>query len=206
MDSEDRDTPRIRFPAGLVDHGADLGGGMFPDRTVDVACLAKPAALGAATHHLDAGPVVDDLHVGDGEPAVVEPVQRQRGPLPHRLSRSVQGRDVHPVDSLHRPEEILTTAAAPLPLPDRVAQLQGRVLAVADEEGIHEVRQRLRGEGDGTSRHDQRMPLVPAGPAEGDAGKVEHVQDGGEGQLVLEGELQDIKARQGGPTRGCIAG
>ena len=170
---------------------------MLPDRAVDVAGLAEATPLRTAAHHLDAGPVVHDLHVGNGEAPVIHPIELQGGPLAHHLTRLVQGGDVHPGNPLHRPQEIRARSPRSLPLAHDAAQLQGGLLAVADEEGVDEVRQRLRRKGHGASGHDQGMPGIPLGRAHGDAGELQHIEDRREGQLVLEGESQDVEAGQG---------
>jgi len=75
----------------------------------------------------------------------------------------VQGGDVYPGDPLHCVEQFLAGPARSLALPDDLAQLQRRLFAVADEEGIHEVCQGLGREGHRATGHDEGMPLVPIG-------------------------------------------
>ena len=74
------------------------------------------------------------------------------------------------------------------------------LLAVADEEDIHEVGQRLGAVGQGIPADDDRIILAPVGRPQGDAREVQHGQHVRGEHLVGEREADDIEVADGGAT------
>ena len=90
--------------------------------------------------------------------------------------------------------ELLLPFSAPAPdghhgggdLPDGL-------LPLADDEGVDEGAHRSGVEGGWAAGDDQRVPLVPFLPAERNPAQFEHHQDVRVGELVLEGEADDVE-------------
>ncbi len=76
-------------------------------------------------------------------------------------------------------------------------KLHHRLLAVANDGTVEEVGQRFGVEGAGTADDDEGVRAIAVGAPAGDAGKVKHVEDIAVGQLVLQGESDQIKFPQG---------
>ena len=83
--------------------------------------------------------------------------------------------------------------ASALPFAHAVRKLDDRVLAFAEDEGVDEPGHRLGVEGAAAPGNDERMLLRAVGGKERDAAQVQHVEDVRVGQLVLEGEAEDIE-------------
>jgi hypothetical protein len=77
-----------------------------------------------------------------------------------------------------------------------VQELGDHLFAVADEDQVHEIRQRLHVEHDRAAHDHERIVLGPGGRAERDAGQVEHLQHVGEGHLVLQREPHHVEVAE----------
>ena len=84
----------------------------------------------------------------------------------------------------------------PLRLTDRRRNLQDRLLAVTEENGVEEVGQRFGVVGAGTAPDDQRGAFAPVRGTKRNPAQFQHVQDIGIGEFVLEGEADNIHLRQ----------
>jgi hypothetical protein len=164
------------------------------DGAVDHPRLAEAASLRATPRDLDARAIEDGFGSTDG-PALGEgeTIQSRQDPSSHREGRRartgrlhddptgggvrghlVPGRDVDALDLGERGEPL--RARQPVPPRSRPGEreLGRRLLAVADEEGVDERRQRLRVGSHGAARNHQRCPLVARRRSQRDTAEVEH--------------------------------
>ena len=162
------------------DGGDDLVGRTLAHRAVRDARLAEPAAARAAAEHLHGEAVVHELgerHHGLGERVGAAEVlhhalvhhggnvlarardgvaARGAGPL---VAEPVQGRHVDAAQTRQAPQDLKATGpgvaqAAVLP-----ADLGDRFLALTDQEGVEEDRERLGVEDARTAADDDRVPF-----------------------------------------------
>ena len=87
--------------------------------------------------------------------------------------------------------------ARALPAARQIGQLDDGLLALAQHEGVDEGRERLRVEGGAAARDHDGVVLAAVARARGDARQVEHVEHVRVGQLVLQGEAEDVEFAQG---------
>ena len=153
---------------------------MLAHGSIDVPRLAKAAALRATPHDLDGRPVMHHVHVRHGEPPVVHLVQPDGRAFPDNFSGRVQGGYVHPLDLFHCLEQILAATALALPVADGGGELERRLLAVADQEGIDELRQGFGGERHRAAGDHEGVSLVPVRGPQRHATQLQHGQDRGE--------------------------
>src|SRR4029453_16814698 len=76
-------------------------------------------------------------------------------------------------------------------------EIQYQLLAVPHEDAIEEVGQRLGIEGHGASADDQRIALLAIGRKKRNPSQVEHRQNVGVVELVLQRETDDVEVSQG---------
>ena len=156
--------------ARVCDHALRVA---LAQRAVHVARLAEAAALHAAAHHLDAGAVVHHSQVrNDRIRRRRERVQVGQDPLGHPrplrverrrlgegavglVARVEEGRHVHAGDPRQRLQQ--GSAIASIPLAHRVDDLSDGLLAVAQDDGVEERRQRLGIEGARSARDHDRI-------------------------------------------------
>ena len=104
------------------------------------------------------------------------------------------------VDTRHR-EQVAQTGGAggALALPDthEVGKLADGLLALAEHEGVDEGGKGFGVEGAAAPGDDDRVVLAAIAGAGGDAREVEHVEDVRVGQLVLEGEAEEVEIAEG---------
>ncbi len=152
--------PRLRDE--LRRHLGDVAGIELAHRAIPVAGLAEAASLRAAAHDLQAEAVLDDLdgrHHGllgvvlglqDGHPGPLCPLGRPRvvsrngGDPAVRVVRDVvEGGDIDPVDRRELGQEVAARESARARVAVGVEHPGQRLLGVADEERVEEVRERL---------------------------------------------------------------
>ena len=150
---------------------------MLAQGTIDVPRLAKAAALRAAPHDLDGRPVVHHVHVRHREPPVIHLIQPDSRALPNHFAGRVQGGNVHPLDPSQRPEQLLAAAPRALPVADGGGELKCRLLAVADQKGIDELRQGFGGARHGAAGAHERVSLVPLRGPHRHTTQFQHGQD-----------------------------
>ncbi len=169
----------------------------LPDGPPDHAGLAEPASPGAAPGDLQDQPVVDGLHQGnDGAGGSVPGVQVRDGPLADDLPVRVETGAEDSLD-LRQARETRGPALAPrLRGHQGPGDLADHVLSLADHEGVDEGRHGQGVEGAGAAGDDEGMVLPARGGAEGDAAQVQHGEDVRVGQLVLEGEADEVEVAE----------
>ena len=89
--------------------------------------------------------------------------------------------------------------APPLPPGGAVQlhQLHGQILALAQTDKVDKVRHRLGIVHGGAAGDDQRRKAGALRRVEGDAGQIQHVQNGGKCHLVAHGEGHDVEVGDG---------
>ena len=193
----------------VADHGPHLVGGAFPDRPGDHPGLAEPAAAGAAAEHLDVEPVVDDLDQGDelvlrvgplgevGDGALLDPLGDVGVAGPHRhqgrpvVLDVVEGRDVD-AGQLGEVAQHVVAGGVSLAGQDG-GDLPDRLLAVADDEHVDEVGQRLGVVGAVAARDHERVVVVAVLGPDGDAAQVQAVQQVRVDELGRQVERDDVE-------------
>ncbi len=78
-------------------------------------------------------------------------------------------------------------------MPDDFAELDGRFFGIADDGAIDKIGQRLRVEGAGPADDHQWIIETALRAAPRNAGQVEHVENVGVGELVLQREADNIE-------------
>ena len=111
---------------------------------------------------------------------------------------AVETGDVHAGDFCHFMEEgILAPSLGLCPVVE-LQDLHGDVLALAQREKVDKIRQRLRVEGaDTPGEHDVFQPR-PVFGAEGNPGKVQHIQYIGVRHFVADGKGNHVELPDGG--------
>ena len=94
------------------------------------------------------------------------------------------GQQVHPV--------------CPVPGQIRLTDIKDRFLSVAQQERVNARGKRLGVKGARPAGNNQRMGFVPVLRQEGDTAQVQHHQDVGVRQFVLEAEADNVEGRQRG--------
>ena len=185
-------------------------------RAVDVARLAEAAALHAAAHHLDAGAVVHHAEVrDDGIRRRREGVEVREHALRHdgalRIERNDLGdgavlaiagceerRHVDTRQRGQRAQQGRAIAITVAVLANRVDDLPDDLLAVAQHDGVEEGREGLGIERAGTAGDHQRVVGTALGALRsGMSAQLEHGQQVGVGELVLQAEADDVEVAQG---------
>jgi len=195
---QQRDLVVARRPEGLLGHREQRGGVALPHRPPDHPRLAEPASPGASPGDLEGDAVVDRVHEGDDGPQrVVPPVEIGDDALAHPAALPVQGRDVEALQG----GEALESLRAPQPLlpgpQEDPGDLGDHLLPLADDEGIEEGGHGERVERTGPAGDHDRVAIAPVLRPPGHPPEVEHRQDVRVGQLVLQGEADEVK----GPER-----
>ena len=95
----------------------------------------------------------------------------------------------------HSPEPLSggADAAIPTDLLEGVADFDDCFLALAQQDGIETVGDRLGVEHAGTARDDERVGFRPVRRGQRHAGKVEHVQQVRVCELVAEADTEDVE-------------
>ena len=204
--------PVRRSPA--LDHLPDLLGGALPDGPGDHARLAEAAAPGAAPEDLDVEPVVHDLghrhqlllrvgpggQIGDGP--LLDPLRNVGVPGRHRdqagpvVGHVVAGGHVHALEPGQVAKQPLAgPGRAPPGLPGLhgVGYFSDRFLAVADDEAVDEVGERLRVEGAVSAGHHQRVVGTAIRGPDRHSGQVHAVEEVGVDQLGGQVEGQQVE-------------
>ena len=181
----------------LPGHGFQKAGVPLPDGPPDHARLAETAPARAAPGDLEREAVVDRLHQGDdGPPRPGAAVEVGDDPLPHGLPRRMQGGRVHALDA-GQPGEPLPPVQFPLLRGDEgPGDFGDDLLPLADHEGVDEAGHRGGVEGAGAAGDDQRVLLGPLFPPNRDPRQVQHVEDIGVAEFVLEREADGVEALQ----------
>ena len=180
---------------------------------VEETGLTEPAAPHAAPQHLDAGAVLDRAHHGDDEVGrgckLVQVLDDGLGD-DGRDARLVGGdgldaailavfdiverRDVDAGNFGDAAQQLLLgDTALLLRLFDLGTDAGQLVLALAQLDDVEEIRDRLRVAGTGTACHDERPALVAVLRIERDTRQLQHGEDVGVGQLILEREAHGIE-------------
>ena len=76
-------------------------------------------------------------------------------------------------------------------------QLHGQILALAQTDEVDEVGQRLGVVHGGAAGDDQRRKAGSLRGVKGDAGQIQHIQDGGKRHLVAHGKGHDVEVGDG---------
>ncbi len=192
----------------LADQGLGLLG---PEGPVHVPRLAEAAAPGAAPEQLQTHPVVDHLGGGhDGRRGERHLVQVRDdalgdpggGPVPGRhggdgavlmILYLIEARNIHALDLRRLHQEFLLAPAAALGVPQEGHDLVVHLLPLTYHEKVHKGGHGLGVHGGGAARPDQGQQPRTVGAAQGDAGHVQHVQHGGVGHLIADGEGQGVE-------------
>jgi hypothetical protein len=130
--------------------------------------------------------------VGDPLADLRRPLHRQDAPVRQGLE-GVEGGDVDAFELREGPQ-----AGRPALHPvEHRADLHHHVLAVADDEEVHEGGEGLRVEDGRPPREGQGVLLPPVLGPQGHAGEVDDVEDVGEGQLALQREADAVEGGEG---------
>ena len=180
---------------------------------VQKASLTEAAAAHTAAQHLDAGAILNGTHHGHheicGRGKLVQVLDDGLGDA-RRDARLVGGdgldpailvilhivecRDIDAGDLCDAQQQLLLgDAALFFGLFDLGTDAGQLVFALAQLDHIKKVRDRLRIAGTGAARHDQRPAFVTVFGIKRDAGQIQHGQNVGIGQLVLQGEAHCVK-------------
>ena len=192
----------------LADQGLRLLG---PEGAVHMPRLAEAAAPGAAPEELQAHPVVDHLGAGhDGlcgeghlvqirDDALRDPggstVLRRHGShgavgvVAHLVERG----HVHALDLRCLHQKIVLGPARELGLPQQGQQLVVHLFPLAHHEEVQEGGHGLGVHRGGAAGPDEGQQVRPVRRAQGDPRHVQHVQHGGIGHLIADGEGQGVK-------------
>ena len=81
------------------------------------------------------------------------------------------------------------------PRPDRRTDIKNRFLTISEKEGINKVGDGLRVKGAGSAGNHQRMRRVAVTREQRNPAKVQHGQNVGIGQFVLEAEADNLEGR-----------
>ena len=129
--------------------------------------------------------------------------ERDAGPVGHDgLDRAVLGvhhvveaGDVDVARDREAAQQLVATAGSVLglPLPDDVGDREDDLLAVAEDGGVEELRDRLGVERRMASGQDDRVVLGAVGGAQRDAGEVERVDHVGVAELGGEAEPEEVE-------------
>ena len=173
--------------------------------------LAEAAAAHAAAEELDVDLVLDDLGRGDdGIGRVRGGVKILDDALLHLFGRAVDGRDgsdravvvigdviqaghIDAADLRSLAQKGLLAPALGLCPAQEREELVVHLLALADDEEVHKGRHRLAVHAGRAAREHDRQEVGPVRAAQRDAGHVEHVEHGGVGHLIADGEGQNVK-------------
>ncbi len=204
-------------PARLVDERLrrlrDVGGVQLAHGAVPVAGLAEAAALRAAAHDLEAEAVLDDVDGRDHRllgidvgRELLDPdalhvrgnarrVWRVPGDPLTVVRHVVERRDVDPGAEREGGEALLSREAPRRG--DLFEEDSERLLGVADQEGVEEVRERLGIRDARAAADDDRVRLAALRCEDGDPREVEHVRDVRVVHLALEREAEDVEVADG---------
>ena len=176
--------------------------------------LAEPAAAGAAAEDLDAGPLVDGLGERDQRRARVGPLvevhdrvlgdpPRHARPVGCDAADATVGQVVDVVEpgdvdgaGARQPQQELVAAAGAalgLVLADDVGDGKDRLLAVADDGRVEELRDRLGVERGVTAGHDEGVVVGAVGSAQRDAGEIEGGEQVGVAELGGEADAEQVE-------------
>ena len=206
------------LPSAAADRGDDIRDRPLADRAGDVPGLAEAAAARAAAHDFDRIPVVDGFQVRDDRPqrrrrqARDDPLDDRHGdfiflrtgPLPRRdpldcavgaVFRGIEGRNVH---APHPPELFKrcgTGCAGLFPLAQDIHQVEDQLLALADREGIEEIRHRFGVERAVSAADNQGMMLAARGGAQGDARQVQRLKRVGVERFIWKRDSHQVEIR-----------
>ena len=108
-----------------------------------------------------------------------------------------QGRDIDAVQVLQGLPQLLSGAPVRLPGRNQRRQLQDDFLPVAQHKGVKEGRHRLGIETGRAAADDHRVAAVAVRGQQGHAAQVQHVQEIGVAQFVLETHSQEVIGVQG---------
>ena len=109
----------------------------------------------------------------------------------------VQGGHIHTAKGGQALHAFFAGFAGFLPLQDGAVHLDNGLLAVADHEGVNEIRQGLGVEGAGPAGHHDGIPLSALLPQKRYAAELQHGQDVGIAHFILQGEAHHVKFIQG---------
>ena len=113
------------------------------------------------------------------------------------IGHVIEGGHVHALDLRQRLETLHAGLAALLPFPYRLRELDDLLLAVADHDRVHKIRQRFRIEGAGSAHTNDRIVHAALCGMQRHAAQLQHGQDIGIAHLVLQGEAHQIELIQG---------
>ena len=188
---------------------------LFTHRTIDETGLAEAATTDTTTEDLRLRTIKHNVRKRNNEAiGIVGSVQVLNNALAnggfdtvqrrHRrystvlvIAHVIQGRNINTLDVGAGTQELFLGVTLSLIFLIQVNDLQVHLFALAEEENVEKVRQRLRIAGTGTTGHHQRIALITVSGAQRHAGQLQHVQNGGEAHLVLQGKADKIKITDG---------
>ena len=183
----------------------------FPEWAVNISRLAEAAAAQAATQHLHHRAVVHRLYKRHHEAVrkihcVDVPDNALNHPGRRALLRGngadgavvmignlVEGRNIHTRDLRRPPQELSAGPAGLLGLGVEIADVQHQLLALAQLKKVKKFRNRLRVAGTGAAAHDNGRKAGAVGSAQRDPRQIEHIENRGVGQLILQGKAHQVK-------------
>jgi len=178
----------------LVGHFLQDPGLALPDGAPDHSRLAETAAPGAAPGDLQDRPVMDGLHQRRQRPDGERPgVKIGNDPLSDLFAPSVNGGNIDAGKFGKGGQQLFPAGAAILfPHHDR-CHLAAHLFAFSDDKGIDEGRHGGGVETAGAAGDNEGIAVPAVRAAAGNPAQLQHGQDVGERQLVLQGETDEIE-------------
>ena len=188
--------------------------GLGTQRTISVTGLTESAAAWTAAEQLDHRTVEHDVGRRHNKGLrIVHGIQILDDALLHEsrctvrrgdtLDRAVlvildlvQRRYIHALDLCCRNQEFLLRPAFALGLAVQIGKFQHDLLAVADHEQVNEVSQRLRIVGTRTAAGYNMLEFGTVLCQHRNTAEIQHIQNVGKRQLVLQRKSDNIKVRQ----------
>ena len=185
------------------------------DGAVDVPRLTEAAAADAAAEQLQRHAVLHDLSAGHDGPHgkiglvhIVDDALRNLGGRTAArddgghcavvvVRHIVQAGNIDAVQLGGSPQELLLAPALSAGGAVQLHQLHGDVLPLAQADQVDEIRQRLGVVHGGAAGDHQRRQARAVRRVQGNAGQIQHIEDGGERHLVAHGKGHDIKIGNG---------
>ncbi len=107
----------------------------------------------------------------------------------------VKGRDIHALDVTGAAQEFVLAPSLALCLTIQVGKLQHNLLAVTDLKGVDKRCERLRIVRARTAADDEVFQTPALGGAHGNAAQLEHIENIGKGQFILQRKAEDVQLR-----------